>query len=77
MPDPPVKVEAPDPGLVLRLSQYKYSRYRVGISRQTTSQAITWDMALNSQEYLTPPAYDWNVTLTVRPVAMPGVTKFV
>ena len=26
-----------------------------------TGQAITWDMALNSKEDLTPPAYDWNV----------------
>jgi myo-inositol 2-dehydrogenase / D-chiro-inositol 1-dehydrogenase len=42
-----------------------------------TGQAITWDMALNSQEDLTPPAYDWNVPLTVPPVAMPGITKFV
>ena len=41
-----------------------------------TGQSITWDMALNSQEDLTPPAYDWNVPLAVPPVAMPGVTKF-
>lgn len=42
-----------------------------------TGQTITWDMALNSQEDLTPPAYDWNVKLAVPPVAMPGLTKFV
>jgi hypothetical protein len=42
-----------------------------------TGQAITWEMAMNSQEDLTPPAYDWNVPLPVPPVAMPGVTKFV
>jgi len=41
-----------------------------------TGQAITWDMALNSQEDLTPPSYDWNAKLDVPPVAMPGVTKF-
>jgi predicted dehydrogenase len=41
-----------------------------------TGQAITWDMALNSQEDLTPLAYDWNVPLTVPPVALPGLTKF-
>ena len=41
-----------------------------------TGQAITWDMALNSKEDLTPPAYDWNVKLPEPPVAMPGVTKF-
>src|SRR5437870_4042446 len=42
-----------------------------------TGQAITWEMAMNSQEDLTPPAYDWNVPLSVPSVAMPGVTKFV
>src|SRR5205823_2073058 len=41
-----------------------------------TGQSITWDMALNSQEDLTPPTYDWNVPLAVPPVAMPGITKF-
>ncbi len=41
-----------------------------------TGQSITWDMALNSQEDLTPPAYDWNVPMAVPPVAMPGLTKF-
>jgi predicted dehydrogenase len=41
-----------------------------------TGQAITWEMAMNSQEDLTPPAYDWNVPLPVPPVAMPGVTRF-
>ena len=33
-------------------------------------------MALNSQEDLTPPAYNWNIKLEVPPVAMPGLTKF-
>jgi predicted dehydrogenase len=42
-----------------------------------TGQAITWEMAMNSQEDLTPPAYDWNLPLPVPPVAMPGVTQFV
>jgi myo-inositol 2-dehydrogenase / D-chiro-inositol 1-dehydrogenase len=42
-----------------------------------TGQAITWDMAFNSKEDLTPPAYDWNVPMAVPPVAMPGVTKFI
>jgi len=41
-----------------------------------TDQSITWDMALNSQEDLTPPAYNWNIKLEVPPVAMPGLTKF-
>jgi predicted dehydrogenase len=42
-----------------------------------TGQAITWDMALNSKQDLSPPAYDWNVKLPDPPVAMPGITKFV
>jgi predicted dehydrogenase len=42
-----------------------------------TGKEITWDMALNSQEDLTPPAYDWKIKLPDPPVAMPGKTKFV
>ncbi|HEY7425674.1 MAG TPA: Gfo/Idh/MocA family oxidoreductase [Gemmataceae bacterium] len=40
-----------------------------------TGQVITWDMALNSKEDLTPPAYEFG-PLAVAPVARPGVTKF-
>ena len=42
-----------------------------------TGQLVTWEMALSSEERLGPPAYDWNITLPVPPVAMPGTTKFV
>jgi predicted dehydrogenase len=42
-----------------------------------TGQTITWDMALNSQENLSPPNYAWDVKLPVPPVAMPGQTRFV
>lgn len=42
-----------------------------------TGQMITWDMALNSREDLTPARYDWNLDLPVPRVAMPGVTPFV
>ena len=42
-----------------------------------TGQEITWDMALNSQEDLSPPRYDWDVALPVPPVATPGMTKFI
>ena len=42
-----------------------------------TGQEITWEMALNSKEDLTPPRYDWNVKLPDPPIALPGVTKFV
>ena len=41
-----------------------------------TGQKITWEQALNSQEDLTPPKYEWG-PLVVPPVAMPGITKFV
>jgi predicted dehydrogenase len=42
-----------------------------------TGQQVTWDMAMNSKEDLTPPAYDWAVKLAEPPIALPGVTKFV
>jgi len=42
-----------------------------------TGKVITWEMALNSQEDLSPPRYDWNVELPVPPIAVPGQTKFV
>jgi predicted dehydrogenase len=42
-----------------------------------TGQLITWEMAMNSQEDLSPPRYDWDVELPMPPVAKPGVTKFV
>ena len=41
-----------------------------------TGQLITWDMAMNSREDLTPPAYEMG-SLPVPPVARPGVTKFI
>jgi predicted dehydrogenase len=41
-----------------------------------TGQLITWDMALNSKEDLTPPHYEWGPIATP-PVARPGVTRFV
>jgi predicted dehydrogenase len=41
-----------------------------------TGQVITWDMALNSKEDLTPPKYEFG-PLPVAPVAMPGITKFI
>lgn len=40
-----------------------------------TGQTITWDQAMNSQEDLTPEAYEW-VDIPVPPVAVPGITKF-
>jgi predicted dehydrogenase len=40
-----------------------------------TGQVITWEMALNSKDDLTPPKYEFG-PLAVAPVAMPGVTKY-
>ena len=42
-----------------------------------TGQEITWDRALNSQERLVPENLEWDMTLQTRPMALPGVTKFV
>jgi predicted dehydrogenase len=42
-----------------------------------TGQSITWEMAMNSKENLSPPKYDWNIELPVREVAMPGSTRFI
>jgi predicted dehydrogenase len=42
-----------------------------------TGKAVTWDQALNSKEDLMPPKVDWNVSLAVAPVAMPGQTELV
>ena len=40
-----------------------------------TGQEITWDMAWNSKQDLTPPSYEFG-PLPMPPVATPGVTKF-
>jgi predicted dehydrogenase len=41
-----------------------------------TGQQITWEQALNSQESLFPDKLEWNMSLTVPPLARPGLTKF-
>jgi predicted dehydrogenase len=41
-----------------------------------TSELITWEMALNSKENLSPAKYEWG-PMPTPPVARPGVTKFV
>jgi myo-inositol 2-dehydrogenase / D-chiro-inositol 1-dehydrogenase len=40
-----------------------------------TGQKITWQMAMNSKEDLSPPKYEWG-PLKYAPVAVPGKTKF-
>jgi hypothetical protein len=42
-----------------------------------TGQEITWEMAMNSKEKLVPDQFDWDMTLPVPPVALPGITQFV
>lgn len=41
-----------------------------------TGQEITWDMAWNSKEDLTPPKYEWG-PIAAPAVAVPGVTRYV
>jgi predicted dehydrogenase len=42
-----------------------------------TGQLVTWERALHSREDLSPPRYDWDVTLPDPPVATPGKTRLV
>jgi hypothetical protein len=42
-----------------------------------TGQQITWEMALNSQEDLSPARYEWDAAPPVARIAVPGQTKFV
>jgi predicted dehydrogenase len=42
-----------------------------------TGEAITWEMALNSKENLSPLRYDWDAAPPEARIAIPGVTKFV
>jgi myo-inositol 2-dehydrogenase / D-chiro-inositol 1-dehydrogenase len=40
-----------------------------------TGTEVTWEQALNSQDKLVPDELDWKMTLPIRPMAIPGVTK--
>jgi hypothetical protein len=40
-----------------------------------TGKAVTWEQALSSEESLVPASLDWNMTLPVPPVPMPGQTE--
>jgi len=42
-----------------------------------TGQEITWEEAMNSQESLVPNECNWNTAISVPPVPVPGLTKFV
>jgi myo-inositol 2-dehydrogenase / D-chiro-inositol 1-dehydrogenase len=40
-----------------------------------TGQEVGWEQAMNSQEKLVPDTFDWNMKLSIAPMAMPGTTK--
>ena len=42
-----------------------------------TGEQLTWDMILDSRQVLVPEIKDWNSTVEVQPMAMPGRTKFI
>lgn len=42
-----------------------------------TGQLITWEMAMNSKEDLSPTKYAWDAAPPASPIALPGQTKFV
>ena len=42
-----------------------------------TGKEVTWEEAMESKEDLLPPRIDWDVALTVPPVAMPGKTELI
>ncbi|MBN2313668.1 MAG: Gfo/Idh/MocA family oxidoreductase [Sedimentisphaerales bacterium] len=42
-----------------------------------TGKEITWDQAMNSEEKLVPDHLTWDMSLPIRPMAMPGITKFI
>lgn len=42
-----------------------------------TGQEVTWEQALNSKEQLVPEKLDWDMTLPIRPMAIPGTDRIV
>ncbi|RMG35489.1 MAG: gfo/Idh/MocA family oxidoreductase [Planctomycetota bacterium] len=42
-----------------------------------TGKKISWDQAMASKQDFTLPRYDWDVSVDVPPIAIPGVTPFV
>ena len=49
----------------------------MGRNAAYTGQQLTWEMIQNSQQVLVPEIKDWNASVDVPPVALPGKTKFV
>jgi myo-inositol 2-dehydrogenase/D-chiro-inositol 1-dehydrogenase len=42
-----------------------------------TGQEVTWEMAMKSQETLSPSRYDWDAQPPAAQIAIPGQTRFV
>jgi myo-inositol 2-dehydrogenase / D-chiro-inositol 1-dehydrogenase len=42
-----------------------------------TGQEITWEMALQSKDALVPDPMSWDMKLPIRPIAIPGQTRFI
>ena len=49
----------------------------MGRTAAYTGQEITWEQMLNSQERLVPEKLTWDMELPIKPVAVPGKTRFV
>jgi len=49
----------------------------MGRTAAYTGKEITWDQAMNSEQKLVPDNLTWDMKLPIRPMAMPGKTKFV
>jgi hypothetical protein len=48
----------------------------MGRTAAYTGQEITWKMALESKEDLSPPKYEWNAELAKPSIAVAGVTRY-
>ena len=42
-----------------------------------TGKEVTWDQAMNSEEKLVPDNLEWDMTLPVQPIAIPGQTRLI
>ena len=40
-----------------------------------TGQQVTWEQALNSQQRIFPERLEWDMSLPVQPMPLPGTTK--
>jgi hypothetical protein len=49
----------------------------MGRAAAYTGAQITWDQIMQSQWRLFPEKLEWNMSLPVAPIAVPGVTKFI